>query len=322
MNVSPIGFPNWFAICLAVIFLSAPAPACSVCGCSLSDDWAFQGFHDMPGSDFTTRFEYYDQTQLRQGTRVLDRKALDLPDEAEIQQETLTRSYWMSYDSVIAPHFGLTAEVPYYSRFHTTIAPNDTQTSVSRANGLGDARVLARFQSRALDTGWTVQIGLKLPTGKINQTFAEGPQKGELLDRGLQLGTGSTDVLVSVTYFRRVGTRFGTFAQTLVAQPVTRKDEFWPGSAVNFNAGIRYLNTSRFTPQVQVNARCEGREHGKGADFDNSGASILDLSPGATVELTRKTAAFVFVQIPMIQRVNGRQLEPRWLLSSGLRWQL
>ena len=45
-------------------------------------------------------------------------------------------------------------------------------------------------------------------------------------------------------------------------------------------------------------------------------------SPGLTAELATGTTGYVFVQLPVYQRVNGLQLEPKWLLSVGVRWKL
>jgi hypothetical protein len=41
-----------------------------------------------------------------------------------------------------------------------------------------------------------------------------------------------------------------------------------------------------------------------------------------TTELGTGGTGYVFVQLPVCQRVNGLQLEPKWLLSVGLRWKL
>jgi hypothetical protein len=58
------------------------------------------------------------------------------------------------------------------------------------------------------------------------------------------------------------------------------------------------------------------------ADAANSGGTIAYLSSGVTAELATGASAFIFVQLPVYQRVNGLQLEPRWLLSLGFRWRL
>ena len=65
---------------------------CSVCGCSLSSDWASQGYLAMPGLQADLRYEYYNQSELRAGTHAADRSAFALPNDEEIQQRTLNRN--------------------------------------------------------------------------------------------------------------------------------------------------------------------------------------------------------------------------------------
>ncbi|MEP7098411.1 MAG: hypothetical protein ABI748_12165, partial [Dokdonella sp.] len=110
------------------------------------------------------------------------------------------------------------------------------------------------------------------------------------------------------------------FAQGLLQVPVTSKDGFKPGNGVNLSLGTRYVASSFFVPQVQVNVRAEKRESGINADIPNSGATLAYLSPGFTLNFSRRFAAFVFVQTPIWQRVNGLQLEPRYSISAGLHY--
>ena len=274
----------------------------------------------MPGWETSLRFEYFDQTDLRSGTNSVDRAALTFPNEREIQQRTLNRNSWLDLNYVVNSSWAVTASIPYHDRFHTTIVDGDTDISTSRATGPGDIRLLARYQwHRAAGRNWSAQFGLKLPTGRFDQNFAEGPQIGELLDRGLQLGTGTTDLLAGLSWFARPATNLGCFAQFNLDQPLAARADFLPSTNLNFSTGISWLNSSRFTPQLQLNVKWEGREHGSEADTANSGSTIAHLSPGLTAELSGNSSAFVFVQLPVYQRVNGLQLEPRWILSTGFR---
>jgi hypothetical protein len=166
------------------------------------------------------------------------------------------------------------------------------------------------------------QFGLKLPTGGFEQNFATGPQAGSPLDRGLQLGTGTTDVLLGAAWFARPLVNLGVFSQATLDQPLAQRAGFSPSSSLTLNSGVRWLNSSAFTPQLQFNVRWDGREHGVNADVDNSGGTFAYLSPGLTADLTTKVNAFAFVQLPVYQRVNGLQLEPQWLLSVGFRFRL
>ncbi|HEY1392099.1 MAG TPA: TonB-dependent receptor, partial [Methylibium sp.] len=60
-------------------------------------------------------------------------------------------------------------------------------------------------------------------------------------------------------------------------------------------------------------------ETGANADTANSGATLVYLSPGATVLLTDKWQLYGFVQLPIYQRVNGLQLETKTSFSLGTR---
>jgi hypothetical protein len=114
----------------------------------------------------------------------------------------------------------------------------------------------------------------------------------------------------------------GGFAQATLEQPLAPRAGFLPSTTLNLSSGFRWQNASRFTPQLQLNLKAESREHGPEADTANSGGTFAYLSPGITAEVTARTHAFVFVQLPVYQHVTGLQLEPRWLLSLGGRWDL
>ncbi len=308
---------------LAILGSLVPAAqACSVCGCSLSSDWAAQGYATLPGLETGVRFEYFEQSDLRSGTSSVDRSTLTFPNDDEIQQRTVNRNTWLDLNYVFSSSWAVSTAIPYHDRFHTTIAEGDTDISTSRASGLGDIRLLARYQKFSMAESFSFQFGLKLPTGGFNQDFSAGPQAGELLDRGLQLGTGTTDLLAGASWFTRPAVNVGLFAQVMLDQPLAARDGFLPSTSVTLSSGVRWLNSSAFTPQLQLNVRFDGREHGVNSDRDNSGGAVAFLSPGVTAGINPRVSAFAFVQLPVWQRWNGLQLQPHSLLITGLncRW--
>ncbi|HVU25748.1 MAG TPA: hypothetical protein VHE13_16575 [Opitutus sp.] len=315
-------FPALATLTTVALLALPSAHACSVCGCSLSSDWAAQGYPMMPGFQVGVRYEYFDQTDLRAGTRSVDRAAIAFPADDEIQQRTLNRNTWLDLDYVVNRRWGLAVQVPYHDRLHTTIDEGETEVSTSDASGLGDVRVLARWQQFTLSRSVGLQFGLKLPTGRIDQQFASGPTAGEEVDRGLQLGTGTTDLLLGASWFSRPTPHLGTFAQLSLSQPLAARDGFRPATSATLSGGVRWLNATHFTPQLQLNVRWDGREHGAEADTPNSGGTFAFVSPGLTAELGANATGFVFVQLPVFQRVNGLQLEPRSLLTLGVRVKL
>jgi hypothetical protein len=311
--------PSLLLLSIAAAALPA-ARGCSVCGCSLSSDWGAQGYPTALGFAADVSYQYFDQDDLRAGSGRADRAAFPVPNAQELQQDTLTRSASLGIDFSPSPSWGMDLLVPAYDRFHSTIAPGDTEISESRAAGLGDVRLVGRYQKFNPARSFGLQLGLKLPTGRIDQDFATGPQAGTPLDRGLQLGTGTTDLVAGASYFARPALNLGCFAQATVEQALAYRDGFLPSSTASLNVGVRYLNTSLVTPQLQLNARWDGRERGVNADTANSGDAAFFASPGMTAQLGLTRSVFAFLQLPVYQRVNGLQLEPRWLITVGFRW--
>jgi len=311
----------WTALGLLVAH-PARSPACSACGCSVNSDWTVQGSSAGPGLGLDVRYEYLDQSDLRGGVHSVDRAALAIPNDREIQQTTLTRNVWLGLSYAASDTWNFTAQLPLIDRFHSTIAAGDTDISTSHTHSAGDLKLLASYHGFSTVRGFGVQFGLKLPTGHFNQNFDTGPQTGALLDRGLQAGTGTTDVLLGVFKSGPLMSSLGYFAQALLDQPLATRDEFRPGTSVNANAGLRYAVSRWIEPQLQLDAHWEARESGELADRDNSGATQLSVAPGLTVHVAAHVDAYTFVQVPLWQHVNGLQLESRWLLSTGVRWRL
>lgn len=110
----------------------------------------------------------------------------------------------------------------------------------------------------------------------------------------------------------------GYFGQAMALVALDARDGFRPGSATNANIGLRQSDAGILTPQVQLNLHGEQRENGAFADVPNSGATLAYLSPGLGLKLGRRLKAFVFVQLPVYERVNGVQIEPGRLWSAGL----
>ena len=175
---------------------------------------------------------------------------------------------------------GIAAQIPWFNRYHMTIAPGDVDISTSHTKSIGDVRLVARYRGLASDRSVGVLSGLKLPTGSFHNTFIDGPQEGEPLDRGLQPGTGTTDLLLGAYTFGALDRDWDCFAETLLQQPLNSREDFRPGTGLNVTLGARYVSFGRVTPQIQLNMRTEGRESGRNADIENSGATLVYFSPG------------------------------------------
>lgn len=308
---------------LAAALLASPilANACSSCGCTLSTDWDSQGLVAKPGLRFDFRYDYLNQSQLRSGSHGVDRDDLALPNEREIEFDTINRYATVGLDDSRGD-WGLNLQLPLVRRTHSTYPEDETELSYSHSSGLGDARLMFRYQGLTAEKNLGLQVGLKLPTGRHDVRFHAGTEAGEPLDRGLQPGTGTTDLLLGVFRFGPISQNLDYFAQALVQAPLNSSDEFRPGAAVNLNLGLRYLASERFVPELQLNARNAWKDSGANADRANSGGSLVNLSPGLSIRLGERLNGFAFVQVPLLQHVNGLQLAPRYTASVGLRYAL
>ena len=295
------------------------AQACSSCGCTISSDWGSQGLATKSGLHFDLRYDYVNQSELRSGSHRVDRGDFPLPNDREIELETINRYTTLGVDYGRGD-WGLNLQLPIVDRTHSTYPEVEAELSSSRSSSIGDARLMFRYQGFTPEKSLGVQVGLKLPTGSHDVRFRAGTEAGEPLDRGLQPGTGTTDMLLGVFKFGPMSQNLDYFAQALVQAPLDASDGYRPGTALNLNLGLRYLASERFVPELQLNARNSWRDRGPDADADNSGGSLLNLSPGLSVKLGERFDAFAFVQLPVLQHVNGLQLAPRYSVSVGARY--
>lgn len=294
--------------------------ACSSCGCTLSSDWDSQGYATTPGVRVDIRYDYLNQSELRSGTSKVDSKSINFPTDREIEQGTKNQYTTLGLDYSTSKNWGVNIQLPYIYRTHETIAEGDTDISASKTSNIGDIRVLSRYQGFSEDQNFGVQFGLKLPTGSFHDNFSSGPQAGTAIDRGLQAGTGTTDLLLGLFHFGALNQNWDYFSQGIVQLPFAQRDGYKTGTSLNANAGVRYMANEAVIPQLQINVKTGRRDSGINADADNSGGTLMYLSPGVTISLSEKLKAFGFLQLPVYQNVNGYQLAPRFTASVGMRY--
>lgn len=306
----------------AAIFMAPAAMACSSCGCPFTSDWDSQGLTASPGLRFDLRYDFLNQTELRSGGHSVDPSSLAVPSHNEIERKTRNNYVALTADYSPDADWGFSVQLPYIDRYHETFAPGDIALSTSQSKDLGDIRFVARYQGFPGKEIFGVQLGVKLPTGRFHDRFSGGPQAGGLLDRGLQPGTGTTDALLGLYHFGTLAGNWDYFMQGMAQIPLGARDHYKPATSFTFNTGIHYLGFNRITPQLQINAKTGGRDSGDQADSDNSGGTLVYVSPGASVGVTSRFRIYGYVQLPVYQYVNGYQLTPKWIFSSGFHYAL
>ena len=198
----------------------------------MTADWLSQGLAAQPGTTFSLRYDYIPQTTLRTEPIKSTAGQSDLPTDREIERYTYNHDLTATLDHQFANDWGIDVQLPYFHPPHSTFAEDTTEPSYSSTDGFGDARVMARWQGLStLGSVTGVEAGLVLPTGAFDQTFESGPVRGEEVDRGLQPGTGTVQVVAGPYHFGALASELGYFVQLTGQAALDRRDGYKPGSS-------------------------------------------------------------------------------------------
>ncbi|HTG01953.1 MAG TPA: TonB-dependent receptor [Nitrospirota bacterium] len=308
--------------------------ACASCGGTLSSDWASEQFSYTPGFKIDVRYDYLNQDQLRSGSKTISPQAasqvVNNGNPQEVEKYTKNNYVTLGVDYSASRDWGMNVQVPYIDRQHSTLGTgSDGSTPAdgaydSHTRNLGDIKIIGRYQGFTPQANFGVLYGVKLPTGSYTETGTStdpaAPGGSSPIDRGLQPGTGTTDVLVGAYYSNGIGQNWDYFTQVLFQRALNSRNQYKPGDSYNVNLGCRYAGFSTVSPQLQVNYRYILRDEGQNADQVSTGGTLLYVSPGISASVNPQISVYGFIQLPLYQDVNGVQLTPRYIASLGVRY--
>jgi hypothetical protein len=307
------------ALIAAFAYQGAEA-SCGASFCMVNTNWNLHGFAPETGLRVDLRYEYIKQDQPTAGS---DRIAFGQIRRHHDELETINRNLLLGIDYTIDKDWGVAVTLPGSDRDHTHIHNHGGGQIVEqwRFTRLGDARVLGRRQWMAEDPAshalsfYGINFGLKLPTGERHVRNAEG----ELAERTLQPGTGTTDLLLGGYYSGVLPAADSSwFAQGLWQSALNSREDYKPGKRITFDVGYRYEATDSIGLMLQLNGLYRARDSGAQAEPDDSGGKFLFLSPGVSFAVTKSTQLYFFVQKPLYQYVNGVQLTADWSAVIGM----
>jgi len=336
--------PNLFRTAIATVIVLFPlvaindAQACASCGCTLSKDWESQGQTTQSGFSADLSYTYINQNSAIYGSKTASAGLVNTlyanGQENELNTKTGTITAAFNYNSAV---WGVSVQIPYLNRTHTTdgnlqnnytilTAPLGTYFANSTDSGIGDVRIIGRYSGFSADKSTGITAGLKLPTGSTNANFTNG----QTLDPGLQLGTGSTDIILGGYTSGTIST-YGWFFQGTVQRAIKTTNDasgngYRPGDAYSLNTGIRYAGYgAKVVPMLQLNYIRRENDTGLDINYDVltgariSGGQLLYLSPGVSVRVGGGVSVYGFVQVPVYQYVNSLQLVPKYTATLGVR---
>lgn len=262
--------------------------------------------------------------------------AENFPDE-DIHSVDSVYSTELSLAFGVSDDFTLGFSLPYVKRSNIREAHHGEEgvegeeeeleaENIGDADGLGDARFYGQyrfFRSSDNNTHLAAIAGLKLPTGRSHEISAED----ERFEQEFQPGSGSWDPFFGAAftqYWQRL-----RLDASAIYQITTEGDQDTDlGDVFAFNAGFSYRvagdhqgNTSsdalNFDVVLELNGEWRDEEEEEGITDPNSGGTLLFLSPGLRVSSKGWNANVAF-GFPLVDDVNGRQVEPDWRLVGGM----
>jgi hypothetical protein len=293
--------------------------------------------------DLTT--EYIEQDQPWVDYHSTEVGAILREDHNEVETTNLTWN--LRAEAAITDRWTLAVVLPFVHREHLHLAgeshsgdgednETDGQVTIGDATGvperwnftrLGDLRLTASYAvlqgRRPEEVSLHLIAGLKLPTGDTNVRN----DAGEEAEITLQPGTASVEPIFGVAVQRSFsvadsGTPWPVSAGFHVrTEGSDGKFGYRPGTEVVTSLATEYPVTQRFRALGQINFRYRDRDHvgdAPGVLAEDTGNEALYLTPGMRLDLTDAFGAYTYVQVPVLQRVNGIQLVSRWNLLVGL----
>lgn len=227
------------------------------------------------------------------------------------------------------------AALPYHQKWmHLEV--DGGATFQTRSQGMGDLLVtgLLRLVAAPNDT-LTLALGLSLPTGSIDQRHDVPGQPRARLPYAMQLGSGTFDFLPSATYEGRDGPwSFGAQGQMRWHTDVNDRGyrlgnwlrmDGWIGRDVGLFTALGHLRASswdniegRDPELVRSESTLNEPLLQAGTRLDASvGLEYHDAQPGAG-----NTALSFEIGLPLLQTLDGPQLERDWSARVGWRFVL
>lgn len=312
--------PLLMAAFLVVTPIQIAQASCGASFCSINTNWNMQGAAVEPGWRFDLRGETINQDQPRSGNRDV---AVGQIRKHHDEVETRNRNVLATFDYAVNDRLGFSATVPVTDRSHAHIH-NHRGAKIPENwdfTRLGDIRLQTRYQWSAANQAqpglstYGVNLGVKLPTGKIHVDNSAG----ERAERSLQPGTGTTDLLLGGYYNRLLSNPDASwFVQGLWQRPLNKHENFEPGHRITADLGYRYELNTKVGLLAQINTLFVERDRGSEAEPSDTGGKYMFFSPGATIAVTPNAQLYGFVQLPVYQYVNGVQLTADYSLAAGV----
>ncbi len=224
----------------------------------------------------------------------------------------------------------------------SAVGTNFTMTS----SGIGDTTVLGKYRLYANDNllptkQLSVMFGLSVPTGDIHKKFTNNTvanQNGTLLPYKMQLGSGTVDPIVGLTYQGSRDPFWWGFNTQLETHVYDNEQGYHRGQELRYDLYAMKQVHDNWVVHTQLNGwyegqfsrePYEGRVNGEGHNsfnpnsgflsplFDpqNYGGHKLALGIGLQYQPAPLQVMELTATLPIYQDLNGPQLRDNWMLQ-------
>ena len=291
--------------------------SCGAAFCAASNDWLSLTQGVAQGWRIWGQMEYLNQNQLREGTQKTSPAEITAHHE---EIKTLNRNSLLGLEYGFAPDWSASLVLPYSNREHFHIQdPLGTPTPEAwQFDEIGDARLKLRYQPASRHAGeisWSVQGGLKLPTGKTDVRNADG----EEAERSVQPGSGTTDLLLGGGLaYAPLSLPGSLFSNLALQAPLNENGGYQPGWRTSVQAGWVIPVSGKLDLILQGNLLYVAHDRGINAEPEDSGHTEAALVPGIAYAWSRNLSVYSQLELPIYQNVNGMQLTHDYAISVGL----
>jgi hypothetical protein len=197
-------------------------------------------------------------------------------------------------------------------------------TDTGDPSGLMDTWVTAKWRVVRGAPGHLALIaGVKLPTGDDDEQLDGGHD----LEPSSAPGSGAVDYQAGVAYSRYLTPRVTLDASGLYTLR-TEHDDFEVGDRADLGLALNYRLTEdvrapdNWSVFGELNGVWLGKDEEDGDANENSGGETLYLSLGARDRIDEHLSVSVAPSVPVLQDVNGEQVETDWRVGVTLTWTL
>ena len=202
---------------------------------------------------------------------------------------------------------------------------------------MGDTKLYALFkimdkQRQRIIIG----LGINLPTGNITETGATLLGNNQRLAYPMQLGTGTYDLLPSITYVgQKNAMAWGTYAGANIKTMTNTQNYSW-GNEFNVSGWVAY----KWLPYISSSLRLEGISTETISGYDKSIVTLMNNDPNANTAnfggqkaniylglnfykykcSLKGTRLLIEYGIPVYQNLNGPQMSMHSLIQAGLQY--